>query len=161
MKHLLNNLTEEEKNSIRQQHTGGMKVSNEKFSQLVESKLGVVKPILNEQTETPSMDTLVGSTIRLYNSRSQDRLVVGEATIKSVTKDSDTQFTMEVDVKYRPTLMPGNPGPITLTLKFDCNQKGFELISKDKPRTLFNVDFENYCEMFCPNPKKRTKGSSF
>lgn len=49
MKHLLNNLTEEEKNSIREQHTGGMKISNEKFSMLVESKQGDVKPFLTEQ----------------------------------------------------------------------------------------------------------------
>ena len=49
MKHILNNLTEQEKNAIREQHTGGMKVATDKFSQLLESKLGDVKPILSEQ----------------------------------------------------------------------------------------------------------------
>lgn len=49
MKHILNNLTEQEKNAIREQHTGGMKVATDKFSQLLESKLGDVKPILTEQ----------------------------------------------------------------------------------------------------------------
>ena len=49
MKHLLNNLTEEEKNAIREQHTGGMKVMNQNFSKLVNSKLGDVKPMINEQ----------------------------------------------------------------------------------------------------------------
>lgn len=49
MKHILNNLTEEEKNSIREQHTGGMKVMTDKFNKLLESKLGDVKPILSEQ----------------------------------------------------------------------------------------------------------------
>jgi hypothetical protein len=49
MKHILNNLTEQEKNAIREQHTGGMKVSTDKFNQLLESKLGDVKPILSEQ----------------------------------------------------------------------------------------------------------------
>jgi len=44
MKHLLNNLSEEEKNSIREQHEGGMKVSTEKFKLMVEKKLGEVKP---------------------------------------------------------------------------------------------------------------------
>jgi len=44
MKHLLNNLSEEEKNSIREQHEGGMKVSTEKFNLMVEKKLGEVKP---------------------------------------------------------------------------------------------------------------------
>lgn len=51
MKHLLNNLTEEEKNAIREQHTGGMKVMNENFSKLVNTKLGDVKPMINEQYE--------------------------------------------------------------------------------------------------------------
>jgi outer membrane protein OmpA-like peptidoglycan-associated protein len=49
MKHILNNLTEEEKNSIREQHTGGMKVMTENFSKLLNSKLGDAKPLVNEQ----------------------------------------------------------------------------------------------------------------
>lgn len=49
MKHLLNNLTEKEKNAIREQHSGGMKISIDNFSNLVESKLGNVKPLVNEQ----------------------------------------------------------------------------------------------------------------
>jgi len=51
MKHLLNNLTEEEKNAIREQHVGGMKVMTENFSKLVNTKLGDVKPFINEQSE--------------------------------------------------------------------------------------------------------------
>ena len=49
MKHILNDLTEEEKNSIREQHTGGMKVMTESFTKLINSKLGDVKPVVNEQ----------------------------------------------------------------------------------------------------------------
>ena len=51
MKHILNDLTEQEKNAIREQHTGGMKVMTEKFSKLTNSKLGDSKP-LTEQTST-------------------------------------------------------------------------------------------------------------
>jgi hypothetical protein len=51
MKHILNNLTDEEKNAIRGQHTGGMKVSTDNFTKLVNSKLGEVKPIVKEQYE--------------------------------------------------------------------------------------------------------------
>jgi hypothetical protein len=40
MKHILNNMSEEEKNKIREQHTGGMKVMTESFSRLLNSKLG-------------------------------------------------------------------------------------------------------------------------
>ncbi len=49
MKHILNNLSEEEKNSIREQHTGGMKVMTESFSKLLNSKLGDSKPLVSEQ----------------------------------------------------------------------------------------------------------------
>ena len=49
MKHILNDLSEQEKNSIREQHTGGIKVMTENFSKLINSKLGDVKPIVNEQ----------------------------------------------------------------------------------------------------------------
>jgi len=48
MKHLLNNLSEEEKNSIREQHTGGMQVSNERFNSLLENKLGNSKPLVEQ-----------------------------------------------------------------------------------------------------------------
>jgi hypothetical protein len=50
MKHILNNLTEQEKNAIREQHTGGMKVMTENFSKLLNSNLGDVKPI-SEQAQ--------------------------------------------------------------------------------------------------------------
>jgi len=51
MKHLLNNLTEQEKNTIREQHEGGMKIMNENFHKMVNKKLGHVN--LYEQ-KTPS-----------------------------------------------------------------------------------------------------------
>jgi ribonuclease HIII len=49
MKHILNDMSEQEKNSIREQHTGGMKVMTENFSKLINSKLGDSKPLVNEQ----------------------------------------------------------------------------------------------------------------
>ena len=51
MKHLLNNLSLEEKNSIREQHTGGMKVMTENFSRLLNAKSGEVKPLVNEEED--------------------------------------------------------------------------------------------------------------
>jgi hypothetical protein len=51
MKHLLNDLSDEEKNNIRNQHTGGMKVMTESFSRLANSKLGDSKPLVTEEDE--------------------------------------------------------------------------------------------------------------
>ena len=48
MKHLFNNISEEEKNRIREQHTGGMKIAIDNFKKLVETKLGDAKPFINE-----------------------------------------------------------------------------------------------------------------
>ena len=52
MKHILNNLSEEEKNAIREQHAGGMKVMTENFSKLINAKLGDSKPLV-EQPQVP------------------------------------------------------------------------------------------------------------
>jgi hypothetical protein len=51
MKHILNDLSEQEKNSIREQHTGGMKVMTESFSKLIHSTLGDSKPLVSEQSK--------------------------------------------------------------------------------------------------------------
>ena len=50
MKHLLNNLSEEEKNSIRNQYTGSMKVVTENFKKLLNSKLGDVRPLVDNES---------------------------------------------------------------------------------------------------------------
>ena len=52
MKHILNDLSEQEKNAIREQHTGGMKVMTENFNKLLNSKLGDAKPLVSEQEQT-------------------------------------------------------------------------------------------------------------
>lgn len=56
MKHLLNNLSEQEKNQIREQHTGGMKVNSKKFDKLLNSKVGDVKPLSEQHWLNPMDD---------------------------------------------------------------------------------------------------------
>lgn len=51
MKHLLNDLSNEEKNRIREQHEGGMKIDTSKFKKLVETRLGDTKPLISESEE--------------------------------------------------------------------------------------------------------------
>lgn len=51
MKHLLNNLSEDEKKSIRNKHLGGMKVTTNKFHKLITEKSGNIKPLLSEQND--------------------------------------------------------------------------------------------------------------
>jgi len=49
MKHLLNDMSSEEKNNIREQHDGGMYIDTTKFKTLLETKLGDAKPLVNEE----------------------------------------------------------------------------------------------------------------
>jgi len=48
MKHILNEMNDEERNSIRSQYTGTLSVQTGKFKQLVENKLGNAKPLVSE-----------------------------------------------------------------------------------------------------------------
>jgi hypothetical protein len=73
MKHILNNLTEQEKQAILEQHKGGMKVVNENFSKLIKATLGDAKPLVSEQddkkdthryetgTQTPGIEKFMGN----------------------------------------------------------------------------------------------------
>jgi hypothetical protein len=121
MKHILNNLSEEEKNAIREQHTGGMKVMTENFNKLINSKLGDAKPLVSEQpvsrpTSRPSTPrtsgtttgtkpkptslpptNLVGKEILLYSDSSQQK-IFKKATIKQVRKFSDGSVAINLRV---------------------------------------------------------------
>lgn len=78
MKHLLNNMSEEEKNSIREQHAGGMKVMTENFSKLLNSKLGDAKPLVKEDTnlepEPVLTDKMDGCTATVFFGEGQTQL---------------------------------------------------------------------------------------
>jgi hypothetical protein len=49
MKQLLNDMSFEERQKIREQHTGGMNVTSNNFRRLVNGKLGNSKPLISEQ----------------------------------------------------------------------------------------------------------------
>ena len=49
MKNLFNNMSQEEKNAIREQHTGGKKIAIENFSNMVNKKLGEVYSVFSSK----------------------------------------------------------------------------------------------------------------
>jgi hypothetical protein len=51
MKHILNDISQEEKNRILEQHSGGKTIDTTKFKRLLESTMGNVKPLVSEQME--------------------------------------------------------------------------------------------------------------
>lgn len=82
MKHLLNNLSSEEKNSILEQHKGGMKVMTENFSRLLNAKSGEVKPFISEQGEMD--DEMINKPGSGLNVRASV-----EVRIKNLTKGTE------------------------------------------------------------------------
>ena len=56
MKHLLNDLSGEERNRILEQYNNSLIVETSKFNKLLKSKLGDVKPLLNEQVDPSKID---------------------------------------------------------------------------------------------------------
>ena len=84
MKHLLNDLSEEVKNSIREQHTGGMKVMTENFSKLTNTKSGDVKTLVEQQVTTQTTTVVPNSTNPLKG-------LTGSGTW--VVKDGKIQFS--------------------------------------------------------------------
>jgi hypothetical protein len=85
MKHILNNLSEEEKNSIREQHTGGMKVMTESFSKLLNSTLGDSKPLVSEQSKDEVVYSIQKSPTGKF------KIFATNATYKTPT-DASTVF---------------------------------------------------------------------
>lgn len=49
MKHILNNISQEEKQKILEQHSGGRFINTSSFKRLLESKLGNAKPLVMEE----------------------------------------------------------------------------------------------------------------
>ena len=84
MKHILNNMSEEEKNSIREQHTGGMKVMTENFSKLLNSKLGDAKPFLNEE-----QFTFKGKSVKMYSDVEQTKESLKGTIVNEPIKNED------------------------------------------------------------------------
>jgi hypothetical protein len=88
MKHLLNDLSNEEKNRIREQYEGGMSVDNSRFKKLMESKLGNVKPLISEDLSSLMKDisTTLGNDIENNKSLDCESL---KPTIKNILSNLD------------------------------------------------------------------------
>jgi hypothetical protein len=151
MKHLLNDLTEQEKNSIREQHTGGMVVPSEKFSKLVNTKLGDAKPLVNEQKDSEiNAPQLIGKTVTFYKDKLQNE-ELGSGRIRKVFKNyknnsGKTYIKLEMSNEELPK-----------KLQYRCDQGGFvatDLASAIDPTAphYHNIKLaktlDAYCKMY-------------
>ena len=140
MKHILNDLTEQEKNSIREQHTGGMKVMTESFSKLINSKLGDVKPLVNEQ-----LSILPAANKLAPQMQGPDLSCIDASLFTQTTGDGKKYYVIDKPssvsggVRERIVLYNNGTGYITQTGdagKWKCGTSGVEFRIDDDPSTV-------------------------
>lgn len=131
MKHLLNDLSDEEKNGIREQHSGGKKIVIENFNKLINTKLGDAKPYLNEQQRPKVGDSCKSGQYVLPN----ENYVVGETKVKEYIKKQKggpllTQLLFCKEIKNETKMVAGTCRCNTEDCKgkLDC----FEAEGKDR-----------------------------
>ena len=146
-------MSEGEKQAILEQHSGGKKFNTEKFSTLLEAKLGDVKP-LTEQTNptpattgtTPTQKTttlgdvtgdLKGKTVNFYLDEDNKKYSFTAKIFKIVKAEDYIQVQMEVsssganDPKYDDTVN---------YYIFDCERKRF---SRGGSESYYSTNFAN------------------
>jgi hypothetical protein len=136
MKHILNDLTEQEKNAIREQHTGGMKVIIENFSKLTNSKLGDSKPLVAEQI--------------------QDRIVPSGPSPSAKPKVMKDKITSSLTMTK-----PTSPSPQSNTI-VPCSKLGIKSLGSCDSKTKRPIDYcsalgvktPGYCYIDTKEPMK-------
>ena len=102
MKHILNNLSEQEKNAIREQHTGGMKVVTENFSKLTNSKLGDSKPLVSEMDDNFGKFDVKKNASEMYHNNKRKLEQAINLLEESAKKGEDTShFHMVIKMSLR------------------------------------------------------------
>jgi hypothetical protein len=90
MKHILNNISQEEKNRILEQHTGGKSIDTTRFKDLLESKSGNVKPLIMERpTGTPVSGTQPNPSVGTRPKQDQN---IPAVTVKPNTIDKERNW---------------------------------------------------------------------
>jgi hypothetical protein len=109
MKDLFNDMSSEEKNDIRGQHTGGKKLTIENFSNMVSKKLGEVPTFLSEQMEESNLP-IDNPKVELIIQMLKDLEVDGETMqyiMQQVSMEDQMQsqldYSSEFDNKFKGT----------------------------------------------------------
>lgn len=147
MKHLLNDMTEKEKNAIREQHTGGMKVMTENFSRLLNSKLGDAKPILEQSAEKnlqknqKAESGIVGKTVTFYTNKKDAEAASAAGKSNPNSTDSILGKIIKVENPSSSTLVPLSD-EIILWVDFEYLEKpgdGEYTVVYNRTKGSFNV----------------------
>ncbi len=117
MKHILNNISQEEKQTILEQHSGGKFIDTSSFKRLLESKLGNVKPLVMEQTPgaqatTPAFPT---SGVEKDNNFPVDQNIIQSLGVNTSEFTTKVQVSFNHDTGASTAMLVGTPrtGPAT------------------------------------------------
>jgi hypothetical protein len=123
MKHILNDLSDEEKNSIREQHTGGKELFIENFNTLANNKLGNVKPLVEQNEGGHGESSRAGETFAgtgkftdnlKYNTKKpyhfgKDKMKTGSDEVDVNTPEYKNLVTKLKSLLIDPTFQSGTP----------------------------------------------------
>jgi hypothetical protein len=145
MKHLLNDLSDQEKNTIREQHEGGMKISIDNFKKLVETKSGDVKPLVNEQVFDDKMvgelNKIGGSNepIQFFSDKGEKQMI-GSFFVSEASKPEDGVVNIYPgEMRFS---SPSTDKNSYRVLVFKCGADG--LFSKNNNKTVYSRRIESY-----------------
>jgi hypothetical protein len=147
MKHLLNDMSFEERQNIREQHTGGMKVMSDNFRRLVNGKLGDSKPLVSEQvtgdtTTTPVAAGGGGAAVETLDN------VLNTSTNVSFNKATIKKYNAEVV-----TWNQGSSGKIENTFYKNCNTGVLTNTKKATATPSQNLFSNRLCSVLFPTLK--------
>ena len=160
MKNILNNMSEEEKRAILEQHSGGKKFNTEKFSTLLEAKLGDVKPLTEQNTPTPTntgttptqktttlgyvTGDLEGKTVNFYLDKDNKEYLF-TAKISKIVK---SEIFIEVQMIVSSSQEGSTQHSTIASYYFDCERKGFLIPGNDV--VYYSTNFANeLTKRFC------------
>ena len=153
MKHILNNLTKEEKDNILKQHSGGMKVMSENFNRLMGAKHGNAKPLINEQVRSADAEfysdnshsrQVRSADAEFYSDNSHSRAENGLVYLKNGDKDEVSD------------LLSNLPSDTTYMVLLDCERADFRDIDLKDFKSLAFINLKG-----TPNNLLKTNGHSF
>jgi hypothetical protein len=100
MKHILNNISQEEKQTILEQHSGGKFIDTSSFKRLLESKLGNVKPLVMEQNPGAQAATPAATPAFPTSGVEKDTNFPVDQNIITSLKVNTSELTTKVQVSF-------------------------------------------------------------
>ncbi len=84
MKHLLNDISQDDKNSILEQHVGGIRIESDNFSKLLNKKRGNVNTFIieNEETINEKTESITITPKQMKMLHDEGECKCGEVTLK-------------------------------------------------------------------------------